>query len=124
MIWEPILWNTIDNQFFYISNFYSITNVLVSILLGQLLLFIGLFGIIRRSTSILLVLLSLELSLLGLNFAIIFLGLLLNQPLCLILSMMLLILSAVETAIGLSLVFLYYKAFDTTALKYLSKIRY
>jgi len=124
MFWEPILWNTFSESLQYTITSFNGVNVLLNILLGQMLMFIGIIGIIRRVTSILLVLISLELTLLGINFSIIFVGLLLNQPFCLIVSMLLLIMSAVETAIGLSLVFLYHKAFDTTALKSISKLRF
>ncbi len=124
MFWEPILWNNFSDSLQYITTNFNAVNVLLNILLGQMLMFIGLIGIIRRVTSILLVLISLELTLLGINFSIIFVGLLFNQPLCLIVSMLLLIMSAVETAIGLSLVFLYHKAFDTTSLKSISRLRF
>jgi NADH:ubiquinone oxidoreductase subunit K len=124
MFWEPILWNTFLGVVEYINTSFNSVNVFINILLGQIIMFIGIIGIIRRVTSILLVLISLELTLLGINFSIIFVGLLLNQPLCLIVSLLLLIMSAVETAVGLSLVFLYHKAFETTSLKSIAKLRY
>lgn len=124
MIWEPILWNNFMNTAEYINIVFNSFNVFFNILLGQFVMLIGILGIIRRVTSILLILLCLELTLLGINFAIIFVGLLLNQPLCLVVSLLLLIMSAVETAIGLSLVFLYHKAFQTTSLKSLIKLRF
>lgn len=108
----------------YINIVFNSFNVFFNILLGQFVMLIGILGIIRRVTSILLILLCLELTLLGINFAIIFVGLLFNQPLCLVVSLLLLIMSAVETAIGLSLVFLYHKAFQTTSLKSLIKLRF
>jgi NADH-quinone oxidoreductase subunit K len=123
-MWEPILFNTINNEIYYLNDSLDVMNIFCSILLGQLLIFVGLFGVMRRFSSILLALLSLELAVLGLNFSIIVLGLLLNHPFCVIISMVLFILSAVETAIGLALVLLYYKAFNTTALRYISRLRY
>lgn len=124
MFWEPILWNTSSEVVTYINNSVNLVTVFFNILVGQIIMMIGLLGIIKRINSILLVLISLELTLLGINFSILFVGLLLNQPLCLIISLLLLLMSAVETAIGLSLVFLYHKAFDTTSLKAISKIQY
>lgn len=124
MYWEPLLWNTLASVITYINTSFNSNYVFINILLGQIIMFIGVGGIIRRVTSILLVLLSLELSLIGINFSIVFLGLLLNQPLCLIVSLVLLLMSAVETAIGLALVFLYHKAFETTSLKAISKLRF
>jgi NADH:ubiquinone oxidoreductase subunit K len=124
MFWEPILWNITTDYLSYFNNSVNFLTVFINIILGQIIMLIGFFGIIKRVTSILLVLISLELTLLGINFSIIFIGLLLNQPLCLIISLLLLIMSAVETAIGLSLVFLYHKAFNTTSLKSIAKLRY
>jgi len=122
--WEPIIWNISFDCLQYVNVYFNSINVFINILLGQVVLVIGVLGIMRRVTSILLVLISLELGLLGVNFSLIFLGLLLNQPLCLIVSLLLLIMSAVETAIGLSLIFLYHKAFQTTSLKSISKLKY
>ncbi len=124
MYWEPLLWNALANVFTFINNSFNSNYVFINILLGQMIMFIGIGGIIYRVTSILLVLLSLELSLIGVNFSIVFLGLLINNPLCLIVSLVLLLMSAVETAIGLALVFLYHKAFETTSLKVISKLRF
>lgn len=127
MFWEPIVWNITNNQLPIQGDLFTISslgNVLVGIVLGLLLMFAGVLGILWRTTSILLILLCFELALLGLNLSIIFLGLLLNQPLCLVLSLMLMLLSAVETAIGLSLLLLYYRVFNATALTFLTKIRF
>jgi NADH-quinone oxidoreductase subunit K len=124
MIWEPVLWNLVLQTLEYINNSFNSLNIFLNILLGQMIMFIGILGIIRRVTSILLILLSLELTLLGINFSLIFVGILINQPLCLVVSLILLILSAVETAVGLALVFLYHKAFETTSLKAITKLRY
>ena len=122
--WEPVIWNISSECLQYVNVHFNSINVFINILLGQIVLIIGILGIMRRVTSILLVLISLELGLLGINFSLLFLGLLLNQPLCLVVSLLLLIMSAVETAIGLSLIFLYHKAFQTTSLKSISKLKY
>lgn len=126
MIWEPIIWNTVSDNFNFTENLFSgqINLVVLSIVIGQLVIFVGIVGILRRNNSILLVLLCFELCLLGLNLSIIFLGLLLNQPLCLVVSMLLLVLSAIETAIGLSLIFNFYNVNSTTSLKVLSHLRF
>ena len=55
---------------------------------------------------------------------IIFIGFLLNQPLCLVISLLFLLIAAIETAIGLSLIFLYYKTFGFTSLKFLTLLRF
>jgi NADH-quinone oxidoreductase subunit K len=127
MFWEPIIWNIFNVDFYFLEgqlNFFEIYCLVLNILLGQLLILIGLFGIIRRFFSLLLVLLSLELALLGINFMTVLIGLLINQPVCLILSLIFLVLAAVETSLGLSLVYLYHKAFLSTSLSFLTKIRY
>jgi len=79
---------------------------------------------IRRVVSLLYVLISLELTLLGVNVTLVLIGLLLNQPFCVLISLVFLVLAAVETAISLTLVFIYHKAFLTTASKFLMRSRY
>ena len=62
--------------------------------------------------------------LVGLNFSIIFIGAFLNQPFCQILVLILLTLAAAETALGLSLVLMYYKLYKTTSIQILTKLRF
>ncbi len=128
MFWEPILWNIDDVNIEFLDlepvKFINSMVLFLMLLVGQSLVIIGLYGMIRRFLSLLLVLLCLELTLLGINFTTVIMGFLTNQPFCLILSLIFLVIAAVETALGLSLIFLYHKTFSSTSLKFLAKIRY
>lgn len=121
LFWEPLLWNT-NGLTIFIE--HQLLNISALICLGYLIFFIGIFGLIYYRFSLLYCLISIEVMLVGLNFSIIFIGNLLNQPFCQILVLILLTLAAAETALGLSLVLLYYKLYKTTSIQILTKLRF
>lgn len=121
LFWEPILWNT-TAIVLYIE--HQVLNIGALIFLGYLIFIIGLFGLIYYRFSLLYCLISIEVMLVGLNFSIIFIGAFLHQPFCQILVLILLTLAAAETALGLSLVLMYYKLYKTTSIQILTKLRF
>jgi NADH-quinone oxidoreductase subunit K len=121
LFWEPILWNS-NAANLYIE--HQILNIGALICLGYLIFFIGIFGLVYYRFSLLYFLISVEVMLVGLNFSTLFIGALLHQPFCQIFVLMLLTLAAAETALGLSLVLLYYKLYKTTSIQVLTKLRF
>jgi len=121
IFWEPIIWST----FFFFSNQLVASFYIVYIcILGYLLFFFGFIGFIKRQISLIYILLSIELMFFGLNIVFLFSGfffyLLLNQ----LIVLLLLVLSAVETALLLSIIFLYARQFQTTDLIFLQILKY
>jgi NADH:ubiquinone oxidoreductase subunit K len=112
-------------NFFFFSNQLVASFYIVYIcILGYLLFFFGFIGFIKRQISLIYILLSIELMFFGLNIVFLFSGfffyLLLNQ----LIVLLLLVLSAVETALLLSIIFLYARQFQTTDLIFLQILKY
>lgn len=116
LFWEPILWNVTMIDLFLEGN---IINFNMYILLGFIIFLIGFFGLLLYKDSLIFCLISVELMMVGLNYTLIFIGALLNNFFCQILFLIILTLTAAETAIGLSLVLLYHKLYLTTSLRFL-----
>jgi NADH:ubiquinone oxidoreductase subunit K len=121
LYWEPIIWvtpflfNTLQ------SNFNFLIQVLFS---GYLIFFLGMFGLIIRRISLIYTLISIELMFLGLNIVFIFLGFLFYIPFVHVIVLILLVLSAAEAAIVLSLIFLLYRYNQTIDLFILTALKY
>lgn len=85
----------------YIFNFF--------IILSLLIIFIGIFGVVFNFKNFIIFLLSIELSLLGINLFLIFSSIIIDDFLGLIFSLIVLTVAAAEAAIGLSLLILFFK---------------
>lgn len=123
IFWEPILWST-----FFLFNVSATVNfnyiLLQLCLLGYCIFFFGIIGLIIRRISLIYTLISVELMFLGLNIVFLFLGYLLSQPFLQIIVFVLLILSACEAAILLSIIFTFYRINQTTDLNLLKFLKY
>nr|QFO87207.1 NADH dehydrogenase subunit 4L [Eustigmatos cf. polyphem] len=80
------------------------------LILSTLLFFIGLFGIILNRKNILIVLMSIELMLLGLNFNFVVFSIILDDIIGQIFALMVLCVAAAESAIGLAILVIYYRS--------------
>lgn len=76
----------------------------------------GFFGVLLNRDSLLRTLLCLELMLVGLNFGMLLLGLLLDCSDSLVLSMFIFTVIGVETAVGLGLMIGYYRVWGSIGL--------
>lgn len=122
IFWEPILWSTI---FFFSNSLSALAFYLVfGCILGYLLFFLGIIGLIIRQISLIYLLLSIELIFFGMNLNFLFLGYLLLFPYFQIIVLILLTLTAAETAIFLAIIFLYHQQFKTTDIKLLQILKY
>ena len=112
LFWEPFIWST----FFLFDSCYFVTLQYISVfvLCGYFLFFLGIIGIIIRQISLIFILISVELMFLGINFVFLMLSFLILQPFLQIFVIILLCLSAAETAIILSFIFVYHRLFFET----------
>ena len=118
--WEPFIWGNVSifyEEFFMIKNF-------ITLYIGYFLCFLGILGLFFRINSIIYLLISMELIFLGFNVIFLLLGLLLNIFQCQLMVLIILTLSAAETVIGLSLLFLFHKTFDSTELELVEKLKF
>lgn len=120
IFWEPILWDNLalfDDHQFHVEIMYGLY-------IGYFLFFIGLTGLFFRHGSLIYILIAAELMLLGINLVFLFLGLVLAEPQCQLMVLMILTIAAAETTIGLSLLFLYHQIFDSTDISLLNKLSF
>nr|YP_010455083.1 NADH dehydrogenase subunit 4L [Vischeria punctata]AML60709.1 NADH dehydrogenase subunit 4L [Vischeria sp. CAUP Q 202]UUA03919.1 NADH dehydrogenase subunit 4L [Vischeria punctata] len=80
------------------------------LILSTLLFFIGLFGIVLNRKNILIVLMSIELMLLGLNLNFVIFSIILDDMIGQIFALMVLCVAAAESAIGLAILVIYYRS--------------
>nr|YP_009579056.1 NADH dehydrogenase subunit 4L [Vischeria stellata]QBK36826.1 NADH dehydrogenase subunit 4L [Vischeria stellata] len=80
------------------------------LILSTLLFFIGLFGIVLNRKNILIVLMSIELMLLGLNLNFVIFSIILDDIIGQIFALMVLCVAAAESAIGLAILVIYYRS--------------
>lgn len=113
IFWEPFLWDFTILQFFFD---YKILNYINYIFLGFWMFLCGFFGIFFRRKSILFSLISIELMLMGINIIFLFLGKFFYYAFCQIIVIVILFLGAAETALGLTLILLFYSKYNTTSL--------
>lgn len=69
----------------------------------NIFLFISAFGLLLLNNNLILFIIAMEIFLLAINISYIEYSLLLNEPLGLIISIIILIMAAIETSLGLSL---------------------
>lgn len=120
--WEPLFWYQIDPLFYSLPmDFIKLFHLL---LIGLLLVFIGICGIFfyYDRLSVIHLLLLLELILLGLNLITIAVVYFYSNPLGFLLVFFFLTLAAAESAIGLSLLILFYRVREQTMLHNFNKL--
>jgi NADH-quinone oxidoreductase subunit K len=86
-----------------------VLNLFFFLLISTLLFFIGLFGIILNRQNILIILISIELILLAVNFNFICFSCFLDDILGLVFALFVLTVAASESAIGLAILVSYYR---------------
>jgi NADH-quinone oxidoreductase subunit K len=124
LFWEPIIWKTELLSEMMTVTTQDLTPFLYSLIMGYIFYFIGILGIFIRQTSILYTMIAVELFLFGLNLVFLSLSVLLNEPQLQMQVLLILTLTAAETAIGLSLIVLYHNVLDTTSITLLKQLKY
>jgi NADH:ubiquinone oxidoreductase subunit K len=120
--WDPIVWSV---PFLYNTFFFSeILLIFQMCLLGYIVFFFGIIGLIIRRISIIYILIAIELMFLGLDIVFLFIGFLLYLPFLQLVVLILLVLAACEAAIILSVVYNYYRLVNTTDIFLLRLLRY
>jgi NADH-quinone oxidoreductase subunit K len=122
LFWEPLLWYQIDPLFYTLSVDY--VKLFHLLLVGLLLVFIGFFGICfyYERLSVIHFLLLLEVILLGLNLITIVVAQYYSNPIGFLLIFFFLTLAAAESAIGLTLLILFYRVREETLLQNLNRL--
>jgi len=92
-------------------------------LVANSIFFISLLGIILNRRNILLMLFSLELCLLAVNFSLILNSVLLDDLIGQIIAVFVLTVAAAETSIGLSILILYYRVKGSVAIEFLNILK-
>jgi len=99
------------NNFIFELNFFGLS---LSVFI------IGLYGIIVMKRSVLRILISLELMLLGLNLNFIFYSIYLDDLVGQIFSLVILTVAAAESSIGLAILMIHYRLTNTSSLDYIN----
>lgn len=84
---------------------------------------IGIYGIVTINRSVLRILISLEVMLLGINLLFILFSIYLDDLIGQIFSLMILTVAAGESALGLAILVVHYRLAGTTALDYVSNLK-
>jgi len=92
-------------------------------LVANSIFFISLLGITLNRRNILLILFSLELCLLAVNFSLILNSVLLDDLIGQIIAVFVLTVAAAETSIGLSILILYYRVKGSVAIEFLNILK-
>lgn len=116
LFWEPLFWYQIDPLFYSLSADYL--QYFHLLLVGCLLVFIGVCGLFffYRELTFIHILLVLELILLGLSLITLVFAYYYSNPLGFLLVYIFLMLSAAESALGLSLLITFYRVREETLL--------
>jgi NADH:ubiquinone oxidoreductase subunit K len=122
LFWEPIFWN--NNTYLLYTLTYDFIYLFDLCLLSLIILSIGFLGLLLGTSSIIHILLALELILLGFNLLSIFFILYFNNPQGYLLIFILLTLAGTESAIGFSIIILYYRLQKQIMLDCFLKLRY
>jgi NADH-quinone oxidoreductase subunit K len=83
----------------------------IHLLLSLILFIIGIFGLFLSRKNIILIIMSLELMLLSINYNFLFLSTYLDDLLGQLFSLLILTIGACESAIGLALLICYYRTY-------------
>lgn len=91
--------------------------------LAILLFLIGILGIVVNRKNIIIMLMSIELMLLAINFFFILFSTLLDNLIGQIFALYILVVAAAESAIGLSILVAYYRVRGTISVKFINLLR-
>lgn len=90
---------------------------------SNLLFFIGLWGLILNNRNLIIMLMSIELMLLAVNFNFLIFSIFLDDIIGQIFSLFILIIAASEAAIGLSILVIYFRCNNNILLEYIQILR-
>lgn len=93
------------------------------IVVAMLVFLIGVYGIVAINRSVLRILISLEVMLLGINLLFIIFSIYLDDLVGQIFSLIILTVAAGESALGLAILVVHYKLAGTTSLDYVSNLK-
>jgi NADH:ubiquinone oxidoreductase subunit K len=122
LLYEPIIWFNLNDLFLLLPIDFIYLFFLLYIALA--IIIIGFFGFIYQGRSIIHMLLSIELILLGLHLIIIFIVFFYNNIQGLLLLLFLMTLAAGESAIGLSLLIVFYRTRQATTIELFSRLQF
>lgn len=100
-----------------------IVNLVEYLTVAMILFIIGVLGIFLNRKNIIIMLMSLELILLAINFNFIIFSVSLNDIMGQVYSLFILTVAAAESAIGLAILVAYYRIRGTIAVKYINLMR-
>jgi len=93
------------------------------LVISSTLFFIGLFGIVLNRKNIILMLMSIELMFLGINFNFIIFSIFLDDILGQIFAFFILTVAAAESAIGLAILVIYYRIRGIITVEFINLIK-
>ncbi len=93
------------------------------IVVATLLFFIGLCGIMLNRKNIIIILMSIELILLSVNFNFVVFSVLLNDAVGQIFALFVLTVAAAESAIGLAIYVVYFRIRGTVSIEYINLLK-
>ncbi len=98
-------------------------NLLTFILIPTIIFFVGISGIIFNKKNVILVLISIELMLLAINFIFIVSSVYLDDRIGQIFALLVLTVAAAETSIGLGLLIVYYRILGSVSIESINLMR-
>ena len=98
-------------------------DTLIYINLGFIIFVIGLVGIIFNRKNVLIILMSIELLLLSINFNFVMFSIYLDDIMGQVFSLYILIVAAAESAIGLAILVIYFRLRNSIAINYFYILR-
>lgn len=119
--WEPIFWYQFDTLLYSLN--FDYIQLLYLLIVSTGIILIGLLGLLRR-VSVVHLLLSLELILLGINILILLLTLYFNNPQGYLCIFILLTLAASESAIGISILILFYRIRQNISINFFMQLQF
>ena len=100
-----------------------VTNLVEYLTVAMIIFIIGVLGIFLNRKNIIIMLMSIELILLAINFNFIIFSVSLNDIVGQIYSLFILTVAAAESAIGLAILVAYYRIRGTIAVRYINLMR-
>jgi NADH:ubiquinone oxidoreductase subunit K len=122
ILYEPIIWLNLNDLFLLLP--FDMIYLLLLLYIALSIIIIGCLGFIYQGRSIIHILLSIELILLGFHLIAIFIIFFYNNIQGILFILILMTLAAGESAIGLSLLISFYRIRHETTIDIFSMLRY
>ena len=104
-------------------NFHNHISIIIYLLISVCLFVIGVLGIFTTRKNIIIILMSIELMLLAINFNFIIFSVFLDDIMGQIFALLILTIAAAESAIGLAILVIYYRLRGIISVDYISTIK-